>query len=169
MRMNIHLIQVAGLAAAFAAGCGTYSMVRPASTLPAGKIEIAGGLATSALGEVNTIAHGAYGVTDRVEVLVQNEVWNTFGEVRFGLLDDETAPVSLAIGVGGGAAVTLLSAVAESDMRVDGGVGVASVAVGRRWDRFELTLANRSFVFVEGFIATSTRLGVRMPITGRLG
>jgi hypothetical protein len=69
--------------------CGTYSLVRPADTLPAGRVELAAGLAASQLGEVNTIVHGAVGITDDVEVFGHNEFLNTFGEVRYGILHSD--------------------------------------------------------------------------------
>jgi hypothetical protein len=150
--------------AALASGCGTYSMVRSADTLPKHRVELAGGLATSGF-EVNTVAHAAYGITDRVEVLAQNEIWNTFGEVRYGILNSRRDPVGLAVGAGGGAAVTLVSAVSGSS----GAAATASVAVGRDFGRLTLTLGNREILMVGGYLASATRLGARLRVAGGFG
>lgn len=158
---------------ALTSACGTYSMVRPAETLPAGRVELAAGLAASQLGEANTVLHAAVGVTDDVEVLAQNEVWNSFGEVRYGVLHEKPNGMSLAVGVGGGRAITLVSAVGDaldSDEADGGAAGLASVAVGKRFDRVDLTIGNRTFYqFGGGFFMSSTRAAVRFAITGNLG
>jgi len=150
--------------------CGTYSMIRPADTLPKGKVELAAGLAASSL-EVNTIVHGAFGLTDRVELLGQNEVWNTFGEVRYAVRRRGEGPLAVSIGLGGGYAITLLSAVsgAAQGNRANGAAGTASVAVGHDWGRVAVTVGNRSFVLAPGYLATSTRAGIRVRIAGPLG
>ena len=155
-----------------AAGCGTYSLVRPAETLRAGKVELAAGLAASQLGEANTIIHGAIGVTDDVEVLAQNEVWNSFVEVRYGLLHDRDDGMALAIGVGGGQAITLVSAVGEAldeDTADNGAAGLVSVSVGKRFGAFELTAGNRTFIQVGSFFMSSTRAAVRAAIGDHFG
>lgn len=152
------------------AGCGTYSMVRPAQTLPKGEVELAAGLAASQLGEVNTILHGAYGITDRVELLAQNEIWNSFVELRYGILKQPDSDVGLVVGAGGGYAVTVLSAISEGDSEtVEGSAGTVSLGVGRRWDNLELTLGNRTVIFGAGYLASSTRLGLRLYAGRRSG
>lgn len=162
-----------GALAAAAMGCGTYSMVRPAETMRAGRVEVAAGLAASAIGEVNTILHGAYAVTDDVEVVAQNEIWNTFVEVRYGLLHERDDGLSLAVGAGGGQAVTLVSAIGDevdADDADGGGAVQASVAVGKRLGPIDLTLGNRTFVQVSGdFLMSSTRLGARGAIGDHFG
>lgn len=168
---------LAAAAAALAAGgCGTYSMVRPARTLPAGEVELAAGLAASNLGEVNTILHAAVGVAERVEVLAQNEIWNTFGEARYAVLSDAPTRggdgggdgVGLVVGVGGGRAVTVVSAVTEGvdedEETADGAAATVSVAVGKSWDAVSVTLGHRSFFLASGYLAASTRLGVRLHL-----
>lgn len=152
--------------------CGTYSMVRPANTLPQGKVELAAGLAASQIGEVNSIIHGAYGITDDVEVLAQNEVWNSFVEARYGFLhSDDDHPIALAAGAGVGTAVTFLSAVTESDDAdtVRGAAGTVSFAAGHRFGRAELTLGNRTVIFGAGYLASSTRLGLRVDANDHFG
>lgn len=163
-------IRTSASLALLCAGCGTYSMVRPANTLPKGEVELAAGLAASQLGEVNTILHAAYGVSDRVEVLAQNEIWNSFVEVRYGILKQPESDVGLVVGAGGGFAVTVLSAVAEGDSEtVEGGAGTVSLGVGRRWGNAELTLGNRTVIFGAGFLASSTRLGLRFYAADHFG
>lgn len=163
----------AAAAALVAGGCGTYSMVRPARTLPAGEVELAAGVAASNLGEVNTILHAAVGVGERVEVLAQNEIWNTFGEARYAVLSDAPSQghgdgVGLVVGVGGGRAVTVVSAVTEGvdedEETVDGAAATVSVAVGKSWDAVSVTLGHRSFFLASGYLAASTRLGVRLHL-----
>jgi hypothetical protein len=151
-----------------ATGCGTYSMVRPAQTLPPGKVEIAAGLAASEL-EVNTVVHIAVGVADRVEILGQNEIWNTFGEVRVQVL--RNAPVDVVVGAGGGYAITFLSALTSSGDHdtVTGAAGTASIAIGRDWGSLALTLGNRSFFLASGYLASSTRAGLRVKLGSHLG
>jgi type IV secretory pathway TrbD component len=149
--------------AACATGCGTYSMVRSADTLPRGKLELAGGLAASSL-EVNTVAHAAYGITDRVEVLAQNEVWSTIGEVRYGFLHSKSSPLGLAVGVGGGQAFTLLSAFSGNAAAAS-----ASIAVGRDFGRVTLTLGNREILMFGGYLASATRLGARLRMSEHFG
>ena len=171
-RMRKYAIGSAALAA-MAAGCGTYSLVRPAETMRQGKVEVAAGLAVSGIGEANTIVHAAYAVTDDVEVLAQNEIWNTFGEVRYGILHERDDGLSLAVGAGGGQAVTLVSAVGDeldADDADSGAAGLVSVAVGKRLGPVDLTLGNRSFVQLGGgFIMSSTRLGGRFAIGEHFG
>jgi hypothetical protein len=166
------LLLVLGACAA-AAGCGTYSLVRPADTLPQGKVELSAGLAASALGEVNTIVHAAYGVTDDIEVIAQNEIWNTFVEGRYGFLHERDDCWSLAVGLGGGQAVTLVSAIGDEldeDTADTGGAGLVSVSVGKRLGPVDLTFGNRTFVqFDGGFLMSSTRLAARLPIGRHFG
>lgn len=154
--------------AVFASACGTYSMVRPARTLAPGTVEVAAGLAVSTL-EANTVGHVAVGVSDRVEVLAQNEIWNTFGELRYQVL--RGGAVDLVLGAGGGYAMTLIAALTSSGDHdtVTGAAGTASIAAGHSWGRVSLTLGNRSFFLVSGYVATSTRLGLRVRAVGRLG
>lgn len=157
---------------AFLAGCGTYSLVRPAETMPEGRIELAAGVAASQLGEVNTILHAAYAVTDDVEVVAQNEVWNTFVEVRYGLLHERDDGLSLALGAGGGRAITLVSAVGDAldaDSADAGVAGLVSAAVGKRLGPVDLTLGNRTFVQTGSFFMSSTRLAARLAIGDHLG
>lgn len=158
------------LALALLTGCGTYSMMRPADTLPAKHAEVAAGVATSQLGEANTILHAAYGITDRFEVLAQNEVWNSFVEVRYGILKTRPNGLALAVGLGAGRAVTFLSAVTSSGdhEHYDGAAGTGSVAVGRDFGRVALTLGNRTFLF-NGYLASSTRFGMRVLVAGPFG
>lgn len=162
-----------GVLAAAAMGCGTYSMVRPAETMRAGRVEVAAGLAASAIGEVNTIIHAAYAITDDVEVIAQNEIWNTFVEGRYGLLHERDEGLSLVVGAGGGQAVTLVSALGDeldTDDADGGGAVLASAAVGKRLGPVDLTLGNRTFVQANGvFLMSSTRLGVRAGIGDHFG
>ena len=157
---------------ALVAGCGTYSLVRPAETMPEGRVELAAGVATSQLGEVNTILHAAYAVTDDVEVVAQNEVWNTFVEVRYGLLHERDDGLSLALGVGGGRAITLVSAVGDeldADSADGGAAGLISAAVGKRLGPVDLTLGNRTFVQTGSFFMSSTRLAARFALGDHFG
>jgi hypothetical protein len=158
------------LLAVASAACGTYSMVRPARTLPAHEVEVAAGLAASSL-EVNTIGHVAYGVTDRVELLAQNEIWNTFGEARYAIARRGDAPLDVTIGAGGGTAVTLLSAVTSSGNRdsVSGLAGTLSFAIGRELGRVSITAGNRTFVLAAGYLASSTRAAIRIRAFGKGG
>ena len=163
-----------GLASiALACGCGTYSFVRTADTLPAGQVELGAGLAVSQL-EANTIVHGAVGLTDEVELLAQNEIWNSYVEARYGVLRSARDGLGLAIGAGLGHAVTLVSALdaaTDDDAydRVDDQAATVSLAIGTRWDHASLTLGHRTFYLLEGYLASSTRLSARWFATGRAG
>lgn len=155
------------------AGCGTYTLVRPAETLRQGKVELSAGIAASQLGEANTVLHAAYGITDDVEVLAQNEVWNSFVELRYGVLHErEGDDVSLAFGVGGGRAITLVSAVGDaldSDDADAGMAGLVSAAVSKRAGAVEFTLGNRTFLQAGDFFMSSTRLAARLAIGEHFG
>jgi hypothetical protein len=156
-----------------ASGCGTYSLVRPAETMRAGKVELAAGLAVGAIGEVNPIVHGAYAITDDVEINAQTEVWNTFVEGRYGILHERDNGLSLAVGVGGGRAVTLVSLIGDEvdpDDADGGAAGLVSAFVGKRLGPVDLTLGNRTFVQFGGdFFMSSTRLAVRLAIGAHFG
>jgi len=152
--------------------CGTYSLVRPAETMPQGRVELAAGIAASQLGEANTILHAAYAITDDVEVLAQNEVWNSFVEVRYGVLHEAHDGVSLALGAGGGEAITLISAVGEAldaDEADSGAAGLVSASIGKRLGAVDLTLGNRTFIQTGAFFMSSTRLAARIAIGDHLG
>lgn len=84
-------------ALALSGACGTYSLVRPAETLPGGRVELSAGVAASQLGEANTVLHAAVGINDDIGIMAQNEVWNTFGEVRYGVLHEKPNGISLAV------------------------------------------------------------------------
>lgn len=153
---------------ALVASCGTYSMIRPARTLPPGQVEVAAGVAVSEL-EANSVAHVALGLDDRVEILAQNEVWNSFAELRYQVL--RGGALDLVVGVGGGYATTLLaqlSSTGEHDT-FRGAAGTASLAVGHTWGRLSITLGNRSFFLSPGYLASSTRVGLRVRAVGPLG
>ena len=168
-----YLVRSIGALAVVAAGCGTYSLVRPAETMRAGKVELAAGLAASSIGEANTIVHAAYAITDDVEVDAQNEIWNTFVEVRYGILHERDDGLSLAVGAGGGQAVTLVSAVGDEldeDSADTGAAGLVGVSIGKRLGPVDLTLGNRSFVQLGGgFLMSSTRLAARVAIGAHFG
>lgn len=161
------------VALALTGACGTYSLVRPAETLPAGRVELSAGVAASQLGEANTVLHAAVGINDDIEVLAQNEVWNTFGELRYGVLHEKPNGISLAVGAGAGRAITLISAVGDAldaDEADAGAAGVVEVAVGKRLDRVDLTVGNRTFYqFGGGFVMSSTRAAVRFAIADSFG
>jgi len=161
------------VAAVAAGGCGTYSLMRPAETLPAGRVEVAVGAAASQLGEANTVLHGAVGITDDIEALAQNEVWNSFAEVRYGILHERPNGASLAVGVGGGRAITLVSAVGDaldSDEADGAAAGTVSVSVGKQWDRIAVTIGNRTFIQANGnFFMSSSRAQVRLAATDHFG
>jgi hypothetical protein len=161
------LIAIVGCSA-----CGTYSLVRPAETMRKGHLELSAGLAASQLGEANPILHAAYAFTDDIEVIAQNEVWNAFVEARYGLLHDAPNGLSLALGVGGGRAITLVSAVGESldaDEADSGAAGLVSASIGKRLGNVDLTLGNRTFVQSGRFFMSSTRLAVRLAIGSHFG
>ncbi|MBK9036534.1 MAG: hypothetical protein IPL61_35680 [Myxococcales bacterium] len=169
----MRLYRLAPVAVLAATACGTYSMVRPAETMPAGRVELTAGVAASRLGEVNTVLHAAVAITDDVEVLAQNEVWNSFAEVRYGILHTRRHGLALAVGAGAGRAITLVSALGEElDLEdADGGAaGLVSLAVGKQWAHLDLTLGNRTFVQTSGsFFMSSTRAVVRVIITPHVG
>lgn len=157
------------LVVGLASGCGTYSFVRPAHTLPQGQVEGALGVAASSL-EANTVAHLAVGLGGGFEVLAQNEVWNTFGELRYQLL--KGGDVDLTVGAGLGYAVTLISAIDTSDEEYDsteGGAGMVSIAAGHTWDKVSLTIGHRSMFLDGGYLAASTRASFRALLAGPLG
>ncbi len=160
-------------ALALSGACGTYSLVRPAETLPGGRVELSAGVAASQLGEANTVLHAAVGINDDIEIMAQNEVWNTFGEVRYGVLHEKPNGISLAVGAGAGRAITLISAVGDAldaDEADAGAAGVVEVAVGKRLDRVDLTVGNRTFYqFGGGFVMSSTRAAVRFAIADSFG
>jgi hypothetical protein len=164
---RLGLVVVAALA-----GCGTYSFVRPADTLPEGKVDLAAGLAVSQV-EANTILHAAVGVTDDVEILAQNEVWNSFVEARYGFLHSDENGLGLTVGAGAGYAVTLISALTSSSDdeydSVDGSAATVSLALGKRWPSASVTLGHRTFWLTAGYLASSTRLSLRWYIGERAG
>ncbi|MCE9576852.1 MAG: hypothetical protein K8W52_27140 [Deltaproteobacteria bacterium] len=161
-------IAVLGLTSA----CGTYSLVRPAETMRAGKVELAAGLAASQLGEVNTILHAAVAITDDLELDAQNEFLNSFVEARYGILHNAPDGLALAVGLGAGRAITLVSAVGDEldgDTADAGFAGVATVSVGKRWGAVDLTIGNRTFVQSGNFFMSSTRLAARFAIGAHFG
>ncbi len=140
--------------------------------MPAGHLELSAGLAASALGEVNTILHGAYSITDDVEVIAQNEIWNAFVEARLGLLHYAEDGLSLALGAGAGRAITLVSAVGDAldaDDADAGAAGLVSAYVGTRFGPVDVTLGNRTFVQSGSFFMSSTRLAARFSIGRHFG
>lgn len=161
------------LLAAATAACGTYSLVRPAETLPKGRVELATGVAASQLGEANTILHAAVGLTDDLEAYIHNEFLNTYGEVRYGVLHNASDDVALAVGLGFGRAITLVSAIGDtldSDSADGGTAGVASVTVGKRLDAIELSVGNRTLIQTDGgFLMSSTRLQIRATVSPHFG
>jgi len=157
---------------ALASGCGTYSLVRSADTMPAGRVELSAGMAASALGEVNTIIHGAYAITDDVEVLAQNEVWNTFAEVRYGVLHSDKNGVGVTFGAGAGQAITLVSAIGEELDPEDANNGAAALVsawIGKRLGTVYLTLGNRTFFQFDGYMMSSTRAAARLSLGDHFG
>jgi hypothetical protein len=167
-----HVVAISMAGVACGVGCGTYSLVRPAETMPKGRMELAAGLAASSVGEANTILHAAYAITDNVEVLAQNEVWNSFVEARYGLLHEASDGLSLALGVGGGRAITLVSALGDSldpSNAESGAAGLISASVGKRLGTLDLTIGNRTFVQAGSFFMSSTRAAVRVSLGGHFG
>ncbi|HVV82057.1 MAG TPA: hypothetical protein VHE35_03215 [Kofleriaceae bacterium] len=165
---------VAGMALGLAllGGCGTYSLMRPAETMREGRVELAAGIAASSIGEANTVVHAAYAITDDLEIDAQNEVWNTFVELRYGLLHERDDGLSLAVGAGGGEAITLVSAAGDAldgDDADNGAAGLVSVAIGKRFGPVDLTLGNRTFVQVGSFFMSSTRAQARFAIGDHFG
>ncbi len=151
------------LAAVFlSSGCGTYSMLRSADTLPEGRVELNAGIAANAFGEVIPVGQAAIGVHDRVELLAQWELWNAFAEARVGLLNSERDGIGLTVGVGGGAGSTALEETTDELLDIENdAVMTGSIAIGKRWDWFELTLGNRTMWLVPNFWVNSTRVGLR--------
>ncbi len=155
-----------------ASACGTYSLVRPAETMRQGKVELAAGLAASQLGEVNTILHAAVAVTDDLELDAQNEFLNSFVEARYGILHHADDGLALAVGLGAGRAITLVSAIGdelEGDSADAGFAGIATVSVGKRWGAVDVTIGNRTFVQSGSFLMSSSRVAARVAIGGHFG
>jgi hypothetical protein len=138
--------------------CGTYTHVRGADNLPRGGVELAAGLAANQLGEVLPVLAGAVGITDRLELEAQYEIYSALAEVRFAILSSERDGLALALGVGGGAATVL---VVEEEGDSDA-AALLDVVVGRRWDRLELYLSEKAIWMVsKGYVINALRAGVR--------
>ncbi len=137
--------------------CGTYSHIRPADNLPAGRFEIAGGLAANGLGEVLPVGAAALGLTDWLELEGQYEIYSGFAELRAGVLRSERDGIAVSLGVGGGGA-----SVYANDWS-GGAAVVGDLTVGRRFGAVELYLGDR-FFFLPGsdYTINSTRAGVRV-------
>lgn len=144
-------------------GCGTYSMLRSAETLPAGKAEVNAGMAANGFGEVIPVGQIALGLSDRIEVLGHFEVWNVFAEARGAILKNDRDGLALTVGVGGGAGSTALEETADElrDVKNDAAL-TGSVAVGKNWSWLDVYLSNRTMWLVPSFFVNSTRLGVRL-------
>lgn len=137
--------------------CGTYSHIRPADNLEHGKLELSGGLAANTLPEVLPVVSFAYGISDRVELEAQYEVYSALAEVRFGLLTTKADDFALALGVGGGYASLWVN-----DF-VGHGAALADLVLGRRFgEHVELYLGHK-FMWLggSGYLLNATRLGVR--------
>lgn len=139
--------------------CGTYSHLRPADNLRAGGVEVSAGVAMSSVPEVVPVVQAAVGVTDRVEIEGQYEVYSALAELRFGVLSTERHGVALAIGAGGGMA-SVWQDLGDDSFR-DGAV-VGDVVFGKRWDAVELYLSDKAVVLVStGYVINAVKAGVR--------
>jgi hypothetical protein len=153
---------------ALLAACGTYSMVRPARTLPPGQVEVAAGVAVSQV-DASSVAHVALGIDERIEILAQNEILNSFAELRYQVA--RGGALDLVVGAGGGYATTLLAQLSPTGKHdtFRSAAGTASIAIGHTWGPLSLTLGNRNFFLRPGYLASSTRLGLRVRAFGPLG
>ena len=143
------------------AACGTYSQIRTGKTLPAGAFELSAGVAANGVPEVNPVVQGALGISDRVEAVAHYELQNAYGELRVGLLKEESQGLNLAWGVGGG-----FGGRAGDDL-VDDGVTnpllTTSLAVSRSiGELVELYVAGRATWLVPDFSVLTARGGLRV-------
>jgi hypothetical protein len=140
-------------------GCGTYSTLRPATVAPPGHVELGAGLAANQLGEVLPVLDGRAGIFPRVEIGGHYEVYSGFAEARVQALAQETAGVSLALGLGGGFGTTLIDEVGEAlDGAEDPDPAVfASLGISRRFGVVEPYVAVRSAALLgTGFVNAPT-------------
>jgi hypothetical protein len=147
---------------ALASGCGTHSLLRPADTLSAGRLEVTAGTAANTIPEAIPVLQVAYGVTDRVELVGQHEGATAIVEARYQAVARAEHGFSLTVGLGGGAVAT---------RGAEGGSGGAAavgscVVVGTRAAGIDVYLGNRSFAALGGGSAwlSASRAGVSLPL-----
>jgi hypothetical protein len=139
-------------------GCGTYSLLRPADTLPAGRVDLGAGVAVSSLPQTVAVAHAHVGLADWLEVGAHYEVYSAFGEARLGVLSTSRNGFALAVGGGAGGVRTLGW----------GPAAMTSVTVGRRFGDLDVYLGNR-FVYAPGRATIdATKLGARLTLRDRI-
>jgi hypothetical protein len=153
MPTNFGIVALAALLAA----CGTYSHIRPADNLPAGRLELAGGAAANGLGEVLPVGAAAVGLTDWLELEGQLEVYSGFGEVRAGVLSSARDGIAVSIGIGGGATSVYKNA------WLGGAALLGDLTVGRRFSIVEVYVGDRLLYLPAGsYTINSLRGGVRV-------
>jgi hypothetical protein len=150
------------LASVSVSACGTYSMLRPADTIPRGAFEVNAGLAANGLGEVLPVVQGAIGLADRLELVGQYEIYNGFGELRGQVLDSRQHGVGLTLGVGGGVGFTFAEALGEDEETVNDGAATASLVIGRELGSVDLYLGDRIMWLIPSYAVNTTKLGVRI-------
>ncbi|MFO0747800.1 MAG: hypothetical protein U1F43_19360 [Myxococcota bacterium] len=155
---SLSFVALAALAALAAPACGTYSHMRPADNLEAGRAEVSAGLAFNTLPEVLPVVSAAVGLTDRIELEGQYEVYSALAEVRFGVLTTKANDFALSLGVGGGYASLWV------DEFVGHGAALADLALGRRFgEHVEVYLGHKlMWLGGGGYLLNATRAGVRV-------
>lgn len=143
--------------------CGTYSVLRPADNLEAGRVEITGGLTANTIPEVLPVMKGNVGLTDWLEIGAQYEVYTLLGEARFGLLSSEAHGIALALGAQGGMVSRYTGSTGFADATTEFAAG-PTLTVGRRWDIWEIYLGGKALSNFEssGFGIVSGKLGARV-------
>ncbi len=155
-------------ALAAGAGCGTYSLLRPADTLSAGHFELTGGCAVNTVPEAVPVAQAAVGLTDWLEVGAQYETYSALGQLRFGLLSSEKHGIAIALAAGGGFASVWEELGTDANYHQSGGP-LAGLTIGRRFDWFEPYLGGKVLVlFDSGYTITSLRAGFRIILFDHL-
>lgn len=164
-----HACAIIVVACGLLAGCGTYSMLRSADTLPEGRGEINVGLAANGFGEVVPVGQAAVGLSDRFELIGHFEVWNAFVEGRAALFKSDRDGFALTLGLGAGAGSTALEEATDELLDIQNDAAVTgSVALGKQWSWLDVYLSNRTMWLVPNFYVNTSRLGFRLKANRHL-
>jgi hypothetical protein len=152
--------------------CGTFSSLRPADTLSEKEVEFTGAVAANHIGIVVPALRIDYGVSDRVEIGAQYEVYSYLVNARYGLLKSEEDGIGLALGLAAGEAffISNFSSSFSDAVWRSSPVFAPTLTIGRKWDSFELYLGYKAFFGTSGnYEIGSLKLGTRFWVSKGLG
>lgn len=157
------------VASSCSVACGTYSALRPADNLRRGEVDVAAGLAANQIGEVLPVVRATVGVTDRIEIGAQYEVYSALASARLALLRSDEHGIAVSAGVEGGY-VSVLDALDgdDYDLGIQGEALGGVLAVGRRWRSLEIYAVTKALAAGWGQGSTSFlgvyRAGLRIAL-----